>query len=281
MTGQDTPSWDLAGLSDSNEPEEEKVIEEPKKEIALPPIDAPSSGGELLAAIAQNSGVEIPKEQLGVLDKFMRNAKYGHQASIAMQCKGLHCSVIKMCPLHAIAAKLPEGQPCPVENALVEQWVATYVQALDIDPANPTDAIDMHMVYELAGLELLRTRTAHKLSTDPDVCTEKVVGYSPQGEPFYDDKPSIPMLLMEKQAKVVGKLRESLLATRKAQAQVGIIAGDVSVKASTIMEKAAKIRAERAERRNNKIADAEFEVKDENTNTKPEERSSGDESPDK
>lgn len=257
--------WDTANLprDDGNNlpepaPEEEKAL------AKLPDIEIPSTGGELLASIAQNVGVEIPADKMSVLELFMKKVKYGHQAALAMVCKGLSCPVINMCPLHAIEAELPVGKPCPVEGALIEQWVKLYTESLGIDPDKTEDAIDMHMIYEIAGLELMRTRAAHELSKNPAITLEKVVGFSPQGDPMYDDKPAIPLLVMEKQAKTIAKIRDQLLATRRSQAQAGMISNDISVRAANLSEKAAKI----LEQRNKDSArDAEFEVKNENTNS--------------
>ena len=67
------------------------------------------------------------------------------------------------------------------------------------------------------------------------------------------------MLILEKYSKVVNKLREQLLATRKSQAQAGQLAGDVSVRTANIMSRAKKI-AE-ARRAGIPIADADFSVK--------------------
>lgn len=235
-----------------------------KEETALLPIVAPTNAGQLLANAAIRAGVPIPADKLDVLQGFMDQAKYGHQARLPMECKAKQCPVIKMCPLEAIGVALPFGKPCPVEGSLIEQWVQGYIEAIGIDPSEPESAIDMHMIYELAGLELMRTRAAHELSKNPEMITEKIVGYSPQGQPIYDDKPNPAILIMEKQAKTVNKLRDALLATRKAQASVGQVSSDQSVRGANIVAQARLIAEKRRKgEKLHEIQEAEYEVKDE------------------
>jgi hypothetical protein len=235
-----------------------------KKEPAqdnLPAIVEPDTAGKNLAHKAQAAGVPIPAKALGKLEAFMQAAKFGHQASLPMKCKGMSCPLIDMCPLHAVGSALPLAKACPVEGALVDQWVDSYISALNVDMDDPEQAVDIHMIYEIAGLELLRNRAAHHLANNPELIKTEIVGYSPQGDPIYDDKPSMALLIMEKQAKTMGKLRESILATRKAQAQVGQMAGDVSVRTATIMAKAQKILEERKKGGTlSEISETEFQI---------------------
>ena len=163
-----------------------------------------------------------------------------------------------MCPLEEAKETLPIGKRCPVENALVEIWVTKHIEALSIDPSNPEYAVDMDMVYELAGLELIRNRAASHLSDEPALFREKIVGYSPQGAPIYGDAPNLALLILEKYGKRVDKLREQLLATRREQAKLGKLTSDSSVRAANIRSKAQRI--VEARRQGGVIEDAEFEV---------------------
>ena len=149
---------------------------------------------------------------------------------------------------------------CPVENALIEQWVSMYFASLGIDKEDPGNSIEVHMVYELAGLELLRRRAANELSRNSSLVKNMVVGYSPQGEPIYDDKPSQALLILERHSKIVNKLRESLLATPKSAAQAGQISSDVSTRTANILKKTRAIMA--ARKSGNSIEDVNFQVID-------------------
>jgi len=150
---------------------------------------------------------------------------------------------------------------CPVERSMIVKWVHKTLIALDIDPHDPENAVDMDMAMELAGMELIRYRAACHMADDPALTEERIVGYSPQGQPIYDEKPKINLLILERQAKLIGRLREQLLATRKAQAQVGRVASDVSVKAANMLQKARDLAEKR--KSGQEALDATYTVKDE------------------
>lgn len=234
-----------------------EVPEEESKN--LPVVVQPTTSAEILTRASQKVGIEIPADKIGILQGFMKAVQYGHQAALPMKCKGEHlCPIITMCPLHKMELELPINKACPIEAAMIEQWVGDYMTAMDIDPNDPEQAVDMHMVYEAAGLELIRTRTACYLSNEPDVVSTKVVGYSPTGQKIEAEVPSMALLLLEKQAKVMGKLREQMLATRKSQAQVGHLANDTTIRASNLREKAMKLGERR--KQGGSIHDIDFEV---------------------
>lgn len=215
----------------------------------------------LVTAVAAQ-GIAPTPEQVKILDSFMVKAAQGHQSALPMKCQGTKCPLLDICPLHNAKMALPVGKACPVEESVMAQWVAIHMDALDIDPADPGNAVDVNMVFELAGLEMLRYRAAWHLSVDPTLVETRIVGYSPQGEPIYDERPRMALLILEKYAKVIGKIREQLLATRRAQAQVGRINSDVSVRGANMLKQAREI-AERR-RQGGKIEDANFTVKDDN-----------------
>jgi len=240
-------------------PEEPEQPEDPKPTTDLV-VQGEGLGG-ILVKHSQEAGVPVDKKQYDIISSFMERAQHGHQAALPMKCRGTSCKFLGMCPLYEASMKLPEGERCPVEKSVLEMWVQKTIHSLDIDPDNPEYAVDLDMVYELAGMELLRMRAAHHLHESPALVDEKIVGYSPQGQPIYDEKPAMPLLILERYAKVIAKLREALLATRKSQAMAGQMAGDTSVRTATIMERARKI----AEKRRSggklgDVEDAEFTV---------------------
>jgi hypothetical protein len=240
---------------EASQPKEEHVQEQ---QAPIPIENTDESNA--LAKTAAEAGVFLTSNNRHIYENFINRAKYGHQGAMPMKCKGTKCGFINMCPLHEAGDELPLGKRCPVEGALVKIWVEKHIDALDIDPNDPDYAVDMDMVYELAGLELIRNRAASHLSDDPELFKEKVVGYSPQGEPIYDDKPNLSLLILEKYGKRVDKLREQLLATRRSQAQMGRLASDNSVRAANMLKKAQEL-AERRRTRN-EATDAEFEIKE-------------------
>jgi len=250
--------------------DDDSIKEEPVEEKAIKPVLADINESSLIK-LSESAGVTVPKEKYEVIEHFMARAQYGHQAALPMKCKGKSCPFIGMCPLEEAKLDLPNGKDCPVEQALIQMWVNKTIGALNIDPMDPEFAVDVDMIYELAGMELLRMRAGHHMATDPALVEEKIVGYSPQGQPIYDEKPKIALLILEKYSKVVNKLREQLLATRKSQAQAGQLAGDVSVRTANIMARAKKI-AE-ARRSGGSIQDATFvEVENEVKSDEPVDR---------
>ena len=240
-------------------PKENLPAKKESKASQLAKENSSLSAGFLIDA-AKKAGVSVPADKLSIIQNFMDRAKFGHQSALPMICKGRDCPILEMCPLYEAGLPLPIKKICPVESAVIAQWVNRTMTSLNIDPNEPEFAVDMDMVYELAGYELLRMRLASSLSTDPEVSKEVIVGYSPQGDPIYDIKPNMSLLMLEKYSKVVGKLRDALVATRKSQAQVGKLAGDGSIRAANIMAKAREL-AEKRLKPN--ISDADFEVLDE------------------
>jgi hypothetical protein len=235
------------------------VADQAKKDEPIKEVASIIQNSNLLSIIAKQAGCQVSTpEQLKILDDFMDSTRFGHTASLPMKCQGGSCPFLNICPLNRANMELPVGKSCPVEQAIMAQWVSNTMNALGINPNNPEDSVDINMVFELAGMELIRYRSAWHLSISPELVEERIVGYSPQGDPIYDEKPKMPLLIMEKYAKVIGKLRDQLLATRRSQAQVGKISGDLSVRAANMQAKAREI----AEKRRGKVQDADFKVKD-------------------
>lgn len=249
----ETPS--VFDMPQPEEPEPEATEDAP---LAVVPTDSDNP----IIVEAAKAGVLVSQKGVEAIDSFLNRARFGHQGAMPMRCKGMSCPFISMCPLAEANEPLPVGKKCPVERGLVNMWVSQHVETLGIDPNDPDYAVDMDMVFELAGLELVRNRAAAHMSEQPELFKEKVVGYSPQGDPIYDDKPNMAMLAMEKYGKRVDKLREQLIATRKSQAQVGALASDNSVRSAKIMSRAKQILEERMQ--GSKAVDVEYtEKKDE------------------
>lgn len=246
---------DIFNLQDDQESiPDPKPVEETK---ALAQV----STNNLLAATSLKAGISVTTDQLAILDDFMLGIRNGHQASLPMMCKGSSCRFLKLCPLYKAKMALPVGKSCPVESALIAEWVKNTLSALHIDPSDPDNAIDVNMVFELAGLELLRYRAAYHLSEDPELVSERVVGYSPQGDAITAEVPKASLIILEKYNKIVSKLRDQLLATRRSQAQVGKVQNDISSRAASMLAKATELAEKRKSARNKPApVDAEFDI---------------------
>jgi len=213
---------------------------------------------DALTLATESVGITVPDDKQEVLKNFMKASRFGHQATLPMKCQGQSCPFLNICPLHQIGVDLPKGKACPVESSLLSQWVGQFLDTLDIDEDEIGNSVEVHMVYELAGLELMRRRAAAELSEDPKLTHESIVGFSPQGQPIYDVKPSQALLILERHSKIVNKLRESLLATPKSQAQAGQLRQDLSTRTANTIERAKKIIEDRIADRS--IKDTEFKV---------------------
>ena len=238
---------------------QDEVIEE-REQVDVPALYSDSAPTNALIKASMDVGINLSEQDMAELKSFMASSKYGHQSSLSMKCTGIKCDFYEICPLKKINAELPIGKQCPVENALIEQWVSMYFASLGLDKEDPGNSIEVHMVYELAGLELLRRRAANELSKDSSLVKNMIVGYSPQGEPIYDDKPAQALLILERHSKIVNKLRESLLATPKSAAQAGQINSDVSTRTANILKKTRAIVA--ARKSGNSIEDVNFQIID-------------------
>lgn len=254
--GKDTPDiFDMPAPDLKGPEKKEKPVKKTKS------LQVTEENKELVEK-AKEAGMPVTSANtVNILTKFVERQKHGHQGAIAMTCKGTKCSYLSMCPVHEAGEYLPIGKRCPVENILIEMWASKFIDALGIDISDPEYAIDMDMVYELAGLELIRNRAACKLSDEPDIFKRSIVGFSPQGDEIWDDKPNMALLILERYGKRVDKLREQLIATRSAQAKIGKIAGDSSVRAANLAARAQQILDKRLNK--GSIEDVEFEVKKE------------------
>jgi len=216
----------------------------------------------ILSVSTNKAGISTTAVQVAALDEFMHKIRFGHQAALPMICKGENgCPFIAHCPLFLNKIALPITKVCPVERSMISQWVKDALTALKIDADDPDNAVDLAMAFELAGMELIRYRASLRLSDEPMLTKDVIVGYSPQGKPIYDEKPSQSLLILERQAKIIGKLRDQLLATRRAQAQVGKISGDISVRGANMLSKAKELAEKRRAKANGEAVDISFEVK--------------------
>lgn len=254
--GKDTPN-----IFDMPADDLEKVVEKAKEESKPKGLVKVKEKDKELVRLAKEAGMPVTSDKtVKILSQFVERQKHGHQGAMSMTCKGTKCSYLSMCPLHEAGERLPVTKRCPVENILIQMWSAKFIKALGIDMDDPEYAIDMDMVYELAGLELIRNRAACKLSDEPDIFKRDITAFSPQGAPIYDDKPNMALLILERYGKRVDKLREQLIATRQAQAKIGKISGDSSVRAAKLAARARKIIEKRIS--GGSIEEADFTEKD-------------------
>lgn len=149
---------------------------------------------------------------------------------------------------------------CPLEMVLVSLWVNKHLKSLGIDDIdNPEYSFDMDMLYELAAQELIKYRCAAYMSKNPAVVESKMVGESFNGTPIFADVMNPVLEAMDKAGRNIAKIRDALLATRKAQVSAGQIIMDSTEKAAILRQKAKELNKLRQSKES--MRDADFTVK--------------------
>lgn len=202
---------------------------------------------------------KLTAEGQAILERFVENATKGFVSTMPMICKGESCPYISACPLKAAGSKLPVTKRCPVEDTIATLQVTKHLQALNIENVDdPTHSFDVDILCEMAGLELLRWRCGVELSKSPKLIITQMVGATLEGEPLYQEVPAPIIDVFERTSRHILKLREALVATRKAQLEAGQDVGDVSSRAAELRQKAEDSKKKRLE----SLKPADFKVKD-------------------
>jgi hypothetical protein len=211
-----------------------------------------------LISVAQRTK-DLPEKSKNIIRDFIDRSSRGFVGSIPMLCDGPQCPFLSACPLASAGADLPLKERCPVEDSIVATWVSKHLEALGIeDVDDPAFSFDMDMLYELAGQELIRWRCSVHLSDDPKLVSREQVGGTVQGEPIFADVINPVLEIMEKAGKNVAKIREALVATRKAQLTAGQDLTDPTQRAAELKAKAEAVKKKRLEN----LKNAEYEVKE-------------------
>ena len=247
---------------------------EPINKGCLPALTPALSGPSEAIRNAENAIVSaaealtpgLTPEGADIIRKFINRSSKGFIGSMPMVCKGVECPFLHACPLYEAGAKLPMGSRCPVEESIVYMWVNKHLHALGIENIDaPENSFDMDMLYELAGQELIRWRCGAYLAKTPNIVESKLVGESIQGTPLFADVMNPVIDAMERAGKNVAKIRDALLATRKAQITAGQVAIDATQKAAELRKKAAEINKMRREINSGMLKPAQFTIKNEPT----------------
>lgn len=206
---------------------------------------------------------DLTDGNISALRKFIDRNSRGFIGSLPMVCRGGSCPFLSICVLHEQGLQLPVGSKCPLEESLGYLYVNKHLKALGIeDIDSPENSFDMDMLYELAGQELIRWRCGVLLSKNPDLTIEQQSGETLSGEPLFIEIMNPVIEIMDKAGRSIGKIREALVATRRAQVVAGQVAMDASQRSAELKEKAMSISKARANAAREKVKDVEFTVKD-------------------
>lgn len=228
------------------------------------PNEAIHNAEQAIISAAETLTPDLSEEGKNVLKNFILRNSRGFAGAMPMMCKGPQCPFVHACPLYEANSKLPMGQRCPVEESIVYMWVNKHLHALGIENVDsPENSFDMDMLYELAGQELIRWRCGAYMSKNPDIVENKLIAETIQGTPIFADVMNPVIDAMERAGKNVAKIRDALLATRKAQITAGQVAIDATQKAAELRKKAAEINKMRRELNSGLLKPAQFTIKDE------------------
>jgi len=154
-------------------------------------------------------------------------------------------------------------------QGLVQLWVNKHLLAMGIeDHILPEYSYDMDMLYELAGQELIRWQATQQLAVKGTITEERKIGATISGDELFGEVVTPLIEVIDTQSKIIMKIRDALLGTRKAQIQAGRDAGDSSKKSTELAAKAhtsvqERLRVLRGDAE--EVKDAEFDVKNGST----------------
>lgn len=123
--------------------------------------------------------------------------------------------------------KAPVGAPCIYEQEFLRSQTERYFEEFNVQPESPTE---MHMVAELAEIDLYERRVTQILSiTHQDFSQEDLMGFDAGGNMIAREDVSRYLNIKEKLKNRRSKLLESLMATRKERAKIAIQASGPSI----------------------------------------------------
>lgn len=268
-TSNASPSeTDPAAPSQEQQPKESSQENLPatQKDFSKTLVTKGGNLADIVNRVSNDLVGDMPEETQAACARFMQRNAGGFAGALAMKCKGMQCPILDVCPLYETKQALPLGQRCPFEMGLIQTWVNKHLVALGIEEhMSPDNSFDMDILYELAANELIKWKAAHHIAKKGELIEERQVNVTPDGTSIFSEVLSPAVDLFETHSKITIKLREALLATRKAQIQAGKDMGDPSKKASTLAENARKKALARLGKANEEITDADYEVKEDST----------------
>jgi hypothetical protein len=169
-----------------------------------------------------------------------RNTRASIFTSIPMKCHGEACYVAESCPL--LAQNLaPLNMPCPIEMAMVKDFMQEYMEELGVEPDN---LIEVSMLRDLVDQEIQYMRKTKVLAQE-NFITDNVVGVDPQGNVITRKELHLAVELEDKLHRRKKDLRNQLLATREARARVGQSTLDTAQAISNIMDNVRELEAQK------------------------------------
>jgi hypothetical protein len=137
-------------------------------------------------------------------------------SSIPMRCTAEKCPFADTCPLQQQSIA-PVGKPCPIEMALVSQFMESIMTELNV---NPDNLIEVSMVRDLVDQEVQQLR-ATKILAKESFIQENIIGIDDQGRPIIKKEMHLAVELSDKLLKRKKEIRNQMMATREQRAKAG------------------------------------------------------------
>lgn len=137
-------------------------------------------------------------------------------SSIPMRCMSDKCPFADTCPLEQNNVA-PKGKPCPIEMALVSQFMESIMSELRV---NPDNLIEVSMVRDLVDQEIQQLR-ATKILAKESFIQENIIGIDDQGRPIVKKEMHLAVELSDKLLKRKKEIRNQMMATREQRAKAG------------------------------------------------------------
>jgi hypothetical protein len=137
--------------------------------------------------------------------------------SIPMSCTSSKCPFASTCPLEKEKIA-PINMPCPIELSIVRNFMADYIDQLDVDPGN---LVELSMIRDLVDQEVQYIRKTKLLSKESFI-QENIVGLDSDGDPVLRKELHLAVELEDRLHKRRQQLFKQLLATREAKAKAGM-----------------------------------------------------------
>lgn len=155
--------------------------------------------------------VELAKEETS-----QRRIRTGLFTAIPMQCRR-SCPIINQCPLaQRNQAPFNKGV-CPIEMAMVIDFMKSYIKELNVDEDN---LVELSMVRDLVDQEIQYIRK-NKILASEDLIQENVIGVDNEGRPVVRRELHQMIDFEDKLHRRKKELRNQLLASREARAKLG------------------------------------------------------------
>lgn len=165
-----------------------------------------------------DGAVSVTEEQRGELRAYMDKMRWGITGVSPLTCQDEECPYYTKCPL--VRAKIPRplNKDCPVEQALMDQWLEQFINASGVELDNLT-AYDLLVIQDIAYQQLLETRAAMELADNPQIQVKTFMGFDADGNAVSTFALNNLVTFREKSNKMKMKLLREMIATAKTKSE--------------------------------------------------------------